>query len=57
VKDLDVKLAASGEEMEKLQMFEMFKKHAQRECNNRKINFHDVRMNIEVVYLFIYSKV
>jgi hypothetical protein len=49
VKDLDVKLAASGAEMEKLQMFEMFKKHAQRECNNRKINFHDVRMIIVVV--------
>jgi hypothetical protein len=41
LKDLEVKLAAE-EDMEKLQMYEMFMKHARKECINRKINFHDV---------------
>jgi len=45
LKDLEVKLAA-GEDMEKLQMYEMFMKNARKECINRKINFHDVKNNI-----------
>ena len=39
-KDLDIVVP---EDLDELQMFEMFKKQAMRRCTNRKVDFHDVR--------------